>query len=148
MVSFWGVSRLVLVGPGGEERGSVPLPIPTERRVDVGFDGRPPRNPEDYESVFRGRTVPFAVGWTGNSPSVLLATLGSGKQALRWVTLGPSGEVRRSVALDLESRDGRDFFAAAVSSDEEGDRLLVLEAPYSGPEARGRRTLHEFRILR
>lgn len=148
LVAFWAVPRLVLVGPRGDERGTIPLPIPSARRVDSGFDGRPPRTPGDYESVFRGKTVPFAVGWTGDSPSVLLATLGSGRAALRWVTLDTSGQVRNSVALDLESRDGRDFFAASVSRGVVDDRLLVLEAPYSGPEARGRRTLHEFRIRR
>ena len=148
VVAFWAIPRLILVGLTGEEQGSIPLPIPPDRRVDVGFDGRPPRSPEDYEVVFRGKTVPFAVGWTGRSPSVLLATLGAGKAALRWVTLGPAGQVRRSIALGLESRDGRDFFAAAVSHGKEGDRLLVLEAPYSGPEARGQRMLHEFLIPR
>lgn len=148
VVSFWVVPRLVLVGPTGEEQGSIPLPIPPARSVAASFDGRPPRSPEDYDSAFRGKTVPFAVDWTGESPSVLLVTLGGGRGALRWVTLGPSGQVRHSVALDLESRDGRDFFAAAVSRGDADDRLLVLEAPYSGPEARGRRTLHEFRIRR
>lgn len=148
LVSFWAVPRLVLVGSRGDERGSIPLPIPAERRVDSGFDGRPPRTPEEYESVFKGKTVPFAVGWTGDSPSVLLVTLGGGPAALRWVTLDLSGQVRDSVSLDLESLDGRDFFAASLSRGLVDDRLLVLAAPYSGPDARGPRSLHEFRIRR
>jgi len=146
IVSFWGIPRLVIIGPRGEIEESIPLPIPEGRRVDVGLGGRSPRSPEDYDSIYRGKTVPFAVGWSGDSPSVLLARLGGGRNALRWVTLTSSGPVRRSVPLGLESRDGRDFFAASFVRLGVGERLLVLSAPYSGPDARGQRTLHEFRL--
>ncbi len=146
IVSFWGIPRLVIIGPRGEIEESIPLPIPVGQRVDVGLGGRSPRSPENYDSIYRGKTVPFAVGWSGDSPSVLLAKLGGGLNALRWVTLTSGGQVRRSVSLGIESHDGRDFFAASFVRLGVEERLLVLSAPYSGPAARGRRTLHEFRL--
>ncbi len=141
LVSFAALGRLVVVGTDGSEGGSIPLPIPAERRLDLDVGSRRPDSPEAYAEIFRGRTIPVAVGWSGGLAIDLIASPGSGAKALAVVRVRDTGHVIDSTKLDVPSVDARDAFVAAIAEPDAGAGLLVLSIPYSGPEARGPREL-------
>jgi hypothetical protein len=147
LVVLVGLLRAFVIDGEGRENVSLELPIPNGRRLSLENRSSPPKSTDELWSLYRGRTLPVAAGWSGEDPSVLLAALDSGDAALTWCRFSQrDGALKATYVLDVPSAGPHDFFQAASRNTAQGTTLMVLKTTGSNTPGRRGAFLFEFLI--
>ena len=147
LLSFIALSRAIVVDDKGAELLSLVLPVAADRALRPEGVKAPPTNMDENRAIFRGKSIPVGVGWTGDDPCVLIADLGRGDDALRWCCFSTrTGSLAGETVLGLPSRDPGDWFSAAATTRNGRTTVAVLSRPYAGSGSKMTTTLYGFQI--